>query len=57
MRAIYNTDGKLGESKERFLSNQWSKYYRRRFNSYREYVAAMEGKIILDQETKTYKFI
>jgi hypothetical protein len=57
MRALYNFDSKAGESKGRFLQNQWAKYYKKRFTSYREYQAAMESKAVLDQETQTYKFI
>lgn len=57
MRPIYNTNNEAGQSKNRFLQNEWSKHYRRKYNSYREYLAAMESKAVLNEETKTYKFI
>jgi hypothetical protein len=57
MRAIYNFTNKPGQSKENFLQNEWAKYYRRKYNSYQAYREAMESKAVLNEETKTYKFI
>lgn len=47
---------KPGQSKERFLSNQWSKFYRRKFSSYKAYLAAMAEKVVLDEATQCFKF-
>lgn len=55
-RAIYDFQNRPGQSKNRFLSNEWSKHYRRKFTSYRAYLAAMEPLAVLDPETNTYNF-
>jgi len=55
-RGIYNFDNKPGQSKNNFLQNEWSKKYRRQFGSYREYLAAMESKAVLNPETQTYQW-
>src|SRR5690606_33637729 len=56
MRAIYDFTNKSGQSKARFLQNEWAKFYRRKFTSYHRYLAAMESKAILNEETQTYQF-
>lgn len=46
-----------GQSKEKFLQNEWAKCYRRKYTSYRAYREAMEPHAVLNEETQTYKFI
>jgi hypothetical protein len=53
----YDFTNKPGQSKANFLQNEWSKYYRRRFTSYRAYLAAMESSAKLNEETQTYCFV
>lgn len=52
----YDFSNKPGQSKNNFLQNEWSKKYRRRFASYRDYLAAMENKAVLNPETQTYQW-
>lgn len=56
MRSIYNFTNKLGQSKARFLQNEWAKFYRRKFASYGAYLAAMESKAVINEQTQTYQF-
>jgi hypothetical protein len=56
MRAIYDFTNKPGQSKNRFLSNEWSKYYRRKYSSYAAYLKAIEPLVVLDEHTNTFKF-
>lgn len=47
---------KPGQTKEKFMSNEWSRKFKRQFNTYREYVEAMEHKVVFDEKMKIYKW-
>lgn len=57
MRSIYDLQNKPGQTKEKFMSNEWSRKYKRYFNTYREYVDAMEHKVVFDEKMKIYKWV
>lgn len=58
MKPIYDFENKSGHSKEKFLSNEWSKnkFYKKKYGTYQLYLAALGDQPKLNECTKIWSW-